>query len=79
MTELSRSVVPHGYRLRVNGHLPDRWEAWFEGLTLTRETDGTTTLYGAVPDQAALHGMLARIRDLGLLLISVEAVYPPPP
>jgi hypothetical protein len=77
MAELSRAVAPDRYRLRVNGHLPDRWEAWFEGLALTREDDGTTSLCGAVPDQAALHGLLAKIRDLGLLLISVEALYTP--
>jgi hypothetical protein len=79
MTELSRSLVPDGYRLRVHGHLQDRWEAWFEGLTLTREDDGTTSLCGAVPDQAALHGLLTKIRDLGVLLISVEALYPDVP
>jgi hypothetical protein len=77
MTKQSRQVVPAGYRLRVSGHLPDGWEAWFEDLSLTRREDGTTIICGAVPDQAALHGLLARIRDLGVPLISVEAIYTP--
>jgi hypothetical protein len=75
MTEVAKRVVPGGYRFRVSGHLPEGWETWFDGLTLTREEDGTTSLCGPVPDQAALHGQLARIRDLGVPLISVEAVY----
>ncbi|MET1086682.1 MAG: hypothetical protein ABWY04_06125 [Arthrobacter sp.] len=79
MTELSRPTDPCGYRLCVSGHLPDSWGPWFEGLTLTRDEDGTTILCGAVPDQAALHGVLARIRDLGVPLISVEAIYTPHP
>jgi hypothetical protein len=69
--------TPGGYRFRVAGHLPDHWSAWFGGLTLTREDDGTTTLSGAVPDQAALHGLLTKIRDLGITLISVGALEAP--
>jgi hypothetical protein len=64
---------PADYELRLSGHLDPRWETWFEGLTLTREPDGTTTLRGEVVDQAALHGLLGRVRDLGLTLLSVEA------
>lgn len=71
---MTQSHVPHGYRLRVGGHLPDHWSAWFGDLTLTRENDGTTSLSGPVTDQAALHGLLTKIRDLGILLISVEPI-----
>ena len=62
-----------GYTLRVAGHLDGRWSAWFDGLTMTHEDDGTTTLHGEVADQAALHGLLAKVRDLGVTLVSVEA------
>ncbi|MDQ1659983.1 MAG: hypothetical protein QOD41_5066 [Cryptosporangiaceae bacterium] len=61
------------YELRVGGHLDEHWSAWFCGLTLIREADGTTTLCGAVTDQAELHGLLAKIRDLGAPLLSVNA------
>ena len=67
------------YELRVDGHLDDHWSAWFAGSTVVRESDGTTTLRGRVEDQAALHGLLARIRDLGLTLLSVRAVDHPRP
>lgn len=59
------------FRIRVRGHLNDRWSEWFEGLAIHRLEDGTTLLVGTVTDQAALHGVLARIRDLGLPLLSV--------
>ena len=59
------------YQIRVRGHLDDRWSDWFEGLVIQRHDDGTTALVGPVVDQAALHGVLARIRDLGLPLLSV--------
>jgi hypothetical protein len=62
------------YVLRLDGHIDDRWTAWFNDLTLIREGDGTTTLRGTVPDQAALHGLLAKVRDLGVTLISVEVI-----
>jgi hypothetical protein len=71
---MTGSHVPHGYRLRVDAHLPDHWSAWFGYLTLARENDGTTSLSGPVTDQAALHGLLTKIRDLGILLISVEPI-----
>jgi hypothetical protein len=67
---------PTGYRLRLDGHLEDHWSAWFGDLTLTHESDGTTSLSGFVPDQAALHGLLMKVRDLGIILISVEAIDP---
>jgi hypothetical protein len=62
-----------GYMLRVAGRLDPHWAAWFDGFTVTGEADGTTTLRGTVADQAQLHGMLAKIRDLGVALVSVEA------
>jgi hypothetical protein len=61
------------YELRIEGHLDERWSTWFGGLTLIREDDGTTTLRGPVTDQAALHGLLTKVRDLGATLISVNA------
>ena len=60
------------YEIRLKGHLEARWADWFDGLTLTHESDGTTVLSGSVVDQAALHGLLAKIRDLGLPLIAVH-------
>ena len=69
---------PAGYVLRVSGHLDPHWSASFVGLALAHEANGTTTLTGAVADQAALHGNLARIRDLGVTLISVTANDPRP-
>ena len=60
--------APAHYELRVEGHLDEHWSAWFGGLTLIREDDGTTTLRGAVADQAELHGLLAKVRDLGATL-----------
>ncbi|MGQ0573797.1 MAG: hypothetical protein ACT4RN_06280 [Pseudonocardia sp.] len=60
------------YQIVVDGHLDDRWSAWFGGPTLHREPAGATVLSGTVRDQAELHGLLARIRDLGVPLISVK-------
>jgi hypothetical protein len=65
---------PGWYEIRLQGHLEPRWAAWFEGLRLTRERDGTTLLSGPVVDQAALHGLLRKVRDLGLPLVSVTRV-----
>lgn len=59
------------YQIRVKGHLETRWAAWFEGMSLSHAPDGTTTLSGVVADQAALHGLLQRLRDLGVPLISI--------
>jgi hypothetical protein len=64
--------APTHYELRVEGHLDEHWAAWFGGLTLIREDDGTTTLRGPVADQAELHGLLAKVRDLGARLLSVS-------
>jgi len=66
------------YEIRLRGHLDPRWAAQFEGLSLTLEPDGTTVLVGEVVDQAALHGLLRRVRDLGLPLVSVLDVEPHP-
>ncbi len=63
---------PASYVLRVQGALDAHWAAWFDGLTLTVAVDGTTALAGTLADQAALHGVLRKIRDLGLALITVE-------
>ena len=60
------------YEIRLKGHLNARWADWFDGLSLTEEGDGTTLLSGSVVDQAALHGLLAKVRDLGLPLIAVR-------
>ncbi len=68
---------PGHYELRVEGHLDDHWVEWFEHLELTRATDGTTALHGPVADQAALHSLLTKVRDLGMVLISVRMTGPP--
>ena len=67
----NRRDAPTRYEVRVKGHLDQRWSTWFDGLTLTHEADGTTTLRGNVTDQAQLHGLLAKVRDLGATLLSV--------
>ena len=66
--------APAHYELRIDGHLDEHWSAWFGGLTLIREDDGTTTLRGAVIDQAELHGLLTKLRDLGVTLISLASI-----
>ncbi len=62
------------YAIRVKGHLDTRWAAWFDGLTLVPDADGSTLIAGSIVDQAALHGLLQKVRDLGLPLISVTPV-----
>jgi hypothetical protein len=62
---------PGRYEIRLKGHLSSRWAARFDGMTLTTRTDGTTLIEGPVVDQAALHGLLRTLRDLGLPLLSV--------
>jgi hypothetical protein len=67
------------YEICLEGHLDARWVAWFDGLTLTHESDGTTVIKGPILDQAALHGLLQKVRDLGLPLVSVNHVELPLP
>ena len=67
-------LVPGWYEIRLKGHLDARWADRFEGLSFTHESDGTTILSGPVVDQAALHGLLKKVRDLGLPLLSVIRV-----
>jgi hypothetical protein len=67
---------PRLYEIRVKGHLADRWINWLEGLTITLEENGNTLLIGSVVDQAALYGLLRKVRDLGMPLISVNRREP---
>jgi hypothetical protein len=67
------------YEIRLAGHLDARWAAWFDGLTVGHESDGTTLISGPIADQAALHGLLQRVRDLGLPLVSVTRDEADPP
>jgi hypothetical protein len=62
------------YEIRFTGRLDAHWAAWFDGLTVSDESDGTTVISGRIADQAALHGLLQRVRDLGLPLVSVRQV-----
>ena len=73
MTPRSGRRPDERYELRVEGHLDERWAAWFDADVITREDDGTTVLRGHLVDQAHLHGLLAKVRDLGLTLISVSS------
>jgi hypothetical protein len=70
--------VPTHYEVRIGGHLDQHWSAWFGGLTLIQQDDGTTTLRGAVIDQAELHGLLTKVHDLGVTLISLRSIEPVP-
>ena len=76
MTKLQNGPERKIYEIKLKGHLNKSWADWFEGLTFTHKSDGTTTLTGEIVDQAALHGMLKKIRDLGLPLLSVNQVEP---
>jgi hypothetical protein len=76
MTASPKQHVPTHYQIRIDGHLDQHWSAWFDDLTLTHESDGSTSLCGFVQDQAALYGLLIKVRDLGISLISVEALDP---
>lgn len=84
MNRASRDLADSsGYEIRIDGHLEDRWSAWFDSLALAHDGDGTTVIRTPAMDQAALHGLLRRVRDAGLPLISVrrfaphEATQPP--
>ncbi len=71
-----QSLESQVYQIRIKGHLDNSWSEWFAGLSMTREEDGTTVLTGPVADQPALHGLLIKIRDLGLPLVSVNHIEP---
>ena len=71
-----RSSDPGRYEIRLGGHLERRWAAWFDGMTLAHADDGTTVLTGPALDQAALHGVLGKVRDLGLPLLTVARLDP---
>jgi hypothetical protein len=72
MNRASRDLADSsGYEIRIDGHLEDRWSAWFDGLALAHDGDGTTVIRTPAMDQAALHGLLRRVRDVGLPLVSV--------
>jgi hypothetical protein len=66
--------MTHFYEIRIGGHLDDQWQDWFDGMTVRLEADGTMLLSGPVPDQPALYGLLRKVRDLGLPLISVNQI-----
>jgi hypothetical protein len=72
--EFDRPII---YQIRIKGHLGPRWSGWFDGLTITPEEGGETLLTGPVSDQAALHGLLRKVRDSGMPLISAVRVEPP--
>ncbi len=78
MSETRASTTGHYepglYEIRIKGYLDDRWSEWFGGLAIRLQEDGTTLLVGPIVDQAALHGVITRIRDLGLPLLSVKRV-----
>ncbi len=78
-TPIEARPEPGLYEIRLKGHLSSQWTDWFEGLTITLEDNGDTLLTGPVIDQAALHGLLKKVRDLGLPLLSVSPVEPGPP
>jgi hypothetical protein len=72
-TDPSESII---YRIRLKGHLDNRWTAWFGDLSITLEDNGNTLLTGPVVDQAALHGLLRKVRDLGMPLLSINCIPP---
>ena len=72
-------VQPTIYQIRIKGQLDSQWTDWFEGLTITLEDNGDTLMTGPVVDQAALHGLLKKVRDLGMPLVSVSPVEPGTP
>jgi hypothetical protein len=72
----AQAAQPAVYQVRIQGHLSGQWSGWFGGLTITQEDNGETLFTGPVVDQAALHGLLRKVRDLGLPLVSVIRVEP---
>ncbi len=76
MSRMSSADEAGRYEIRLEGRLDSRWAAWFDGLSLTQQGDGTTIVHGLVADQSALHGLLTKVRDTGLPLISVTRTAP---
>ena len=76
-TQAHNGDEPGPYEIRVLGHLGARWSTWFDGMTLTTQDDGTTVIHGVVADQSALHGLLRKLSDLGLPLVSVTPLITP--
>jgi hypothetical protein len=76
MVEVIDSSQPIVYQIRLRGHLSQQWADWFEELTITLEDNGDTLFTGPVADQAALYGLLKKVRDLGMPLLSVNCVEP---
>lgn len=80
MSNESNAIIepsqPLVYEIRIKGHLDQQWTEWFEGLTITLEDNGDTLLTGPVVDQAALHGLLRKVRDLGMPLLSIDNLKP---
>jgi hypothetical protein len=70
---------PGRYEIRLKGHLGQRWASWFDGMAVSNDSDGTTVIRGYVVDQSALHGLLHKVRDLGLPLVSVVRIAADPP
>jgi hypothetical protein len=68
--------VPKIFQIKIKGHLGQQWAGWFDGLTIALEEDGNTLLSGPIADQSALHGILKKIRDLGMPLLSVNTIDP---
>jgi hypothetical protein len=71
------NTTPTTYAIRVNGHLDDHWSAWLGELDMTRDDDGTTTITVAIADQAQLHGVLARLRDIGAVITALHTTDAP--
>ena len=78
MAEEQMKSNPTNYEIKLQGHLDTKWAEWFYDLDIIHESDGTTTLYGALPDQTVLHSVLDRIRDMNLGLISVSEIESKP-
>lgn len=74
MADEQKKYTSKNYKIKIQGHLDTQWSEWLYGMTITQEGDGTTTLYGPLPDQTVLHSVLDRIRDMNLPLISVNQV-----